>query len=85
MVKLIISIIVLKIVILITDHDCCHERNFIRVTALSPVSTNQEDVDSYACFILLIYSSSSLIYNIIREMNTLRVSEIPSSNVEVPL
>lgn len=28
MVKLILSIILLKIVILITDHDCCHEKNF---------------------------------------------------------
>lgn len=37
------------------------------------ISTNQENVDSYTCFILLIYSSSSMNYNIVIETNTLYI------------
>lgn len=66
--------------------------HFIRITALSPISTNQEDVDSYARFILLMYSSSSLIYNNISGINThsesvkfLLVIQMILNYVEVPL
>ncbi len=33
MVKLIITIILLKIIIVIADHDCCHLRKIIRIIA----------------------------------------------------
>lgn len=66
--------------------------HFIRITALSPISTNQEDVDSYARFILLMYSSSSLIYNNISVITThsesvkfLLVIQMILNYVEVPL
>lgn len=60
MVILIITIILLKIISTITDHDC-YLRNYIRMTRSSPISTH----------IIYLTSPSFLIYYINKNTNTL--------------